>query len=59
MTLAPNQATCTHGELGGNGTGELVNDLTVLVGLEGGHGLDALLLGDVLGLVSKGARKQV
>lgn len=40
----------THGELGGNGTSELVNDLAVLVSLEGGHSLDALVLGNVLHL---------
>lgn len=56
-TPFPNQVAsaddcCTHGELGGNGTGELVDDLAILVGLEGRHSLDALLLGDVLCIVS-------
>lgn len=38
----------THGKLGRNGTSELLDDLAVLVGLEGRHGLDALGLGDLL-----------
>lgn len=42
----------THGELGRNGTGELVDHLAVLVRLEGRHGTDALGLGNLLRGVS-------
>lgn len=48
--------TNTHGKLGGGSASKLVNDLAVLVGLEGGHGPDALVLCDSLFDVSSRSR---
>ena len=38
----------TYGDLGGNSSGDSLNLLSLLVSNEGRHGLDSLLLSDLL-----------